>query len=229
MNGDRMQLPRTCRGPEPSGVVTWTSYPLLLQECLAKGTVPHALCYVKTLSPPGMTHLFAAEILIDGLDEHLWRPGRIIPEPGFVLVRVAGFSGFDLLESHSLFDRILNAIADDRYHIPVLENVMFVAKPAVPGDHHGAAFLQVFGHSDFEHFVKTLDDAVDGPAMRHVDIGKASLVEDLSRGHDVGLSEPDHRIAGSIRGRNVHHDDRLIVRIHVLGLARISIRRPAIR
>src|SRR5262249_11096179 len=163
---DRMQPRRTCKEPEPTGIATWTSYRLLLQECLAKGdsaTRP-LLCQYARLAQNDKP-LFATESLINGLEEHLGRPGRIIPETGFVLVRVGGFSGFDLLESHTLFDRVLNTIPDDRHHVPVLEDIMFVANPAVPGNHHGAAFLQVFGHGDFEHFVQTLDDAVYRPAM----------------------------------------------------------------
>src|SRR5438094_7197329 len=93
---------------------------------------------------------FRGQILIDCFDEHLGRPGGIPIETRFALVRVAGLDCLDLLQSHSLFDRILNSVANYRYHVAVFEHVMFIADPAVPWDCHGSPFLQMLGHHDVQ-------------------------------------------------------------------------------
>src|SRR5205814_4896687 len=92
--------------------------------------------------------LAGAEILVNGFNEHIRRPRGVLAESWFVFVGVAWLGGLHLLQSHSFFDRVLNAVPNDGDHVTVLEHVMFVADPAVPRNHHRPALLQVLRHRD---------------------------------------------------------------------------------
>src|SRR5262245_22453150 len=103
----------------------------------------------------------ATETLINTLYEHLCRPRWIPVESRIVLLGVTRFDSLDLRQRHSFFERILNAVANDGHHVPVLEHVMFVADSAMAGDRHCPAFLQVLRNHQVEQPVQAFDHSVD--------------------------------------------------------------------
>src|SRR5262245_11790397 len=54
-------------------------------------------------------------------------------------------SCLDLFQRHPFPDHILNAIANNRDHVPILDHVRLVCDAPVTGNHHRAAFLPIFG------------------------------------------------------------------------------------
>src|SRR5580765_1835232 len=85
--------------------------------------------------------LRAAQAFINRFDEHLRRPGRIVPIAWLILIRIARLYSLNLLESHALLDGVLNAVPNDRDHVPILEHVVLIPDSTVAGNDHGAAFL----------------------------------------------------------------------------------------
>src|ERR1700686_2995893 len=87
---------------------------------------------------PGAS-LLGAEVLVHRRDEHVRRPetaGRTVS--AVVVQRRLGRP--DLLPRSAFLDQVLDAIANDGYHVTILEQVGFIAQPAVTGNDVGAAF-----------------------------------------------------------------------------------------
>ena len=105
------------------------------------------------------------------------------------------------------FTRSGDAVADDRDHVAILDDVGFVADPAVTGNHVGAALLIPRRHGDLEDPVERGDRAVDGAAVRDVDHRIEVGIEDVAGGDDVRAAEVHERVAVGVRGRHVMEHD----------------------
>src|SRR4029434_4647442 len=122
---------------------------------------------------------FASQSSIDGLDEVVGRPeARRRAVASVVIGR--GACGLDLLKGHALLHHFLHAVANDRHHVAVLDDVRFVGDATVPWDHHGAAFLLVAWRCDLDDAIQAGDDAGDGAAARGVDNGIGGVDVDVA-------------------------------------------------
>src|SRR4030095_9990002 len=61
--------------------------------------------------------------------------------------------GLDLLERLSFLDRILNPVAYNRDHIPVIAHVGLVIHASVTRNHHGSSLLPKFRYGDIQNSV----------------------------------------------------------------------------
>src|SRR2546428_449177 len=79
------------------------------------------------------SRLLLDEAPVDRLNETVRRPcaGLVAVAPHVSLRRLGSL---DLGERSSRFDQIADAIADDRHHVTVLDDVVLIAEMTVPGD-----------------------------------------------------------------------------------------------
>src|SRR6516165_10012437 len=94
------------------------------------------------------------EIAIRGLDEHRRRPWTARrAEQAVVFERRP--RRLHLFERHAFLDQVLNAIAHDRQHVAVLDEIRLVADTSLSRNHHRPPLLPVVRNRD-------VDDAIDG-------------------------------------------------------------------
>ena len=134
--------------------------------------------------------------------------------------------GFHLSQRPPFLDRGFDAIADDRQHVTVLEDVVLVAHAAVPRHDIGATFLVVARHHQVQHAVEARDDARHRTSARTLDDGIPRRVEEVPGRDDVGAAEVDEAVAVAVRCRHVGDDNRLVVEEHPALRQRVGGIRP---
>src|SRR5262245_31088862 len=92
---------------------------------------------------PGLPGLLS-KTLVDRLDEHGRRPGRIGSETTVPIF--ARLGRLDLRQRHPLLDHVLDTIANDGAHVAVVRQVRQVSDPSVSADEHRAALCPELGH-----------------------------------------------------------------------------------
>src|SRR5688500_13226671 len=80
-----------------------------------------------------------AQTSVNGFNKRLCRP---LPcRRAVTAVVIASRAGrLYLRERHTLRDQILDAVANDGEHVPILDDVSFIGETPVPGNHVGAGF-----------------------------------------------------------------------------------------
>src|SRR5205814_10164348 len=116
---------------------------------------------------------------------------------------------------HPFLEHRLHAVADDRDHVAVFDDLELVADAAPAGNDAGAAFGELFGDGDVDDAIERFDHAVDVTAALQIDLGHPRRVEDVAGGDDVGATEPDHHVAVGMRRRLVNELDAFAVEVQV--------------
>src|SRR5262245_33915856 len=101
------------------------------------------------VAPCSRYSLFRTETSINGFDKHIRRPETCRgPVPWIIIPR--WLSRFHLLQCHAFFDHVLNAVTDDRCHIPIITHIRRVADPSMTGNNHRAALGSELGNRKIE-------------------------------------------------------------------------------
>src|SRR5665213_345375 len=166
--------------------------------------------------------------LVDRLYKHAGRPRAGV---GTVARRISRrrLRGLDLLERHALLAQVLNAIANDRHHVAVVDDVELIAETAMPRDDVGAAVLRDERdrrNREIHEPVERVDFALHAAAARDVDDRKPRRVEHVARCHDIGSAEEDDAVTVGVRRRLMQHLDAFSVEVHVLPLLVVGFCRP---
>src|SRR6266849_2878037 len=116
--------------------------------------------------------LLSTEAPIYGLDKPVGRPRT---RRGTVqAVVVHGRPGrLHLLQRHAASNHVLNTVANDRDHVPVVGDVANVAKPSMTGDHHRAALRPELGNREVQNEIQSIDNSLNAAAPLQVDHGIA--------------------------------------------------------
>src|SRR5262249_9092429 len=155
------------------------------------------------------------QVLIYGFDEHGGSPWTA----GGTVTRVVIQSRprrLDLIEGPALFDQILNAIAHDHQHVPVLEDVSFVTDAPVSGTDVRSTFLQSLRHGNIEQTVHAVDQSLHRSTVLRVNHGVRRRHEHVASNDDIGTAEVNDGVATRVRSGRVVEKDRFVVEEEVL-------------
>ena len=153
------------------------------------------------------------------------RPETARRAPAGVVVE-RRLAGLDLFERLPALDAVLNAVADDRDHVPILEQVGFVGQAAMARDDVGAAFLHRLRDRDVEHVVQRRDDPGDVAAARGIDERVRRRDEQVAGDDHVRLAEVHDAVAVGVSRRLVDDLQRLPVEEELLLLRDVGVGRP---
>src|SRR5262245_28007707 len=131
-----------------------------MSACVATSAISNV---AKNVRFPFFTSSLPAEILVNSFDELVRRP-----RAGVAAVSTAGsldrVSLANLIERHPLADPRTNAIADDRDHVAIVDDIRLVTDEAVPRNHDGSPFLpdeRDRRDGDADDAVQTIDDTLN--------------------------------------------------------------------
>src|SRR5687767_10724473 len=122
---------------------------------------------LEVISSPALARLAGglADAAVDRVHEHVGGPepgaGTV---PSVVVTDQPG--SLDLLQRHTLPDGVSESVADDRDHVPVLDNVRFVGESTVSRNHVGATFLLLRRHCQLDDAIQRVDDALNTATLR---------------------------------------------------------------
>src|SRR5262249_35038748 len=154
---------------------------------------------------------------VDCFDEAIRRPGAPrVAVPSHVSFRRLGCLYFG--ERSSRLHQIADPVSDDRYHVPILDDVQLIAEATVPGDDDRARLARHDGYRGYGQIDETIerrDLALDAAAAFDVDDRKLSRIEHVAGNHDIGSPEEREDVAIAVSRRLAQNFDRLAVQVHV--------------
>src|SRR5262245_62129053 len=150
-----------------------------------------------------------SKTLVDRLDEHGRRPGRIGSETTVPIF--ARLGRLDLRQRHPLLDHVLDTIANDGAHVAVVRQVRQVSDPSVSADELRAASCPDFGHRHVDYAVERVQDALNAAALLDVDRRIGGHSENVAGGNDVGVSKVHEAVAVGRGGWSVKQYDPFTV------------------
>src|ERR1019366_7378903 len=121
---------------------------------------------------------------------------------------------------------VLNAVADDRDHVAELDDVRFVAEPAMTRNHQRAAFLLRGRDRDLENATQRVEKTLNTAAALQVDHGIARSYEKIARADYVRAAEKDYAVAVAMGGLLMNDLYRLVVEKEFFGVGDESGRGP---
>src|SRR5262245_6228456 len=129
----------------------------------------------------------SSEALVDRFDEHLRRPRSGVRS---VSPRVSSYRRrcLNLFERLPFRDQIADSIADDRHHVPVLDDVELIADAAMAGNYKGPGLPgneRNRWNRQLDEAVQSIDLALNAPASLDVDEREARGVENIAGNDDV--------------------------------------------
>src|SRR5712691_9396595 len=110
-----------------------------------------------------------AQLSVDLVDEHVRRP-RARRRAVVAVVVERRMHRLDLIERLALLEAEGDAVADDRRHVAVLDDVALVQDAAVAGDDARAALLVVLWHGHRDDLIQAVDDAGNCSAALRIDV-----------------------------------------------------------
>ena len=127
----------------------------------------------------------------------------------------------DLVERHALPDRILHAVADDRHHVSIFDDVELIAQVAVPGHDVGPPSFDNNGTdgiaSSTSRFRASISPWMPPPRATSID-RKPGHIEDVAGGDHIGSAEVHNRVTVGVSRLQMQDLDALAVEIHVFPL-----------
>src|ERR1700680_125747 len=94
------------------------------------------------------------------LDKHGSRPGAAVRTVQSIIIH-RGFSRLYLLQGHAPLNHVLNAVAHNGDHIPVVGHISNVADTAVARNHPCAALRPKLGDGEIENLVQPVENPVE--------------------------------------------------------------------
>ena len=147
---------------------------------------------------------FFLETLVRRFDKHIRGPSTCSRPIQPVIVH-GGLRRFHLFQRHALLNHILNAVAHDGHHVPVVGHVAGIAQAPVAGNDHGAALRAELRNRQIQNAIQTVQNAVDAAALVHFDHGIAIRAQDIAGADHIGVAEEHDAIAVGVRIRQVEN------------------------
>src|SRR5437867_6969466 len=168
-----------------------------------------------------------SKTLVGGFDKHVRCPGAASRSVQWIVIS-RGSGSLHLLQSHSLFDHVLNPVANDNRHFAIINHVAHVAETSVSGNDQSASLLTVNRYDQVNNLVQPVNDALNAAARGQVDDGVAGCRENIAGTDHIRAAEENNGVAIGMRGRQMENFDALAVKKQLLFVAEESTRRPGI-
>src|SRR5262249_24414007 len=136
----------------------------------------------------------------------------------------------DLLQRHTLFDEVLDAISNYRHHIAIVRDIARITKPPVARNDQCSALGAELRYGDLQDLVQAIEDAINAAALFEVDHRIACRRQDVSGADHVGVSEENHGVAVCVGGRRMKYLDAFAIEelAEFVGRSSIGYRRPGV-